>query len=52
MLAVKDLPDPTETPSPKEVREVLDEFQDVFIDDLPNCLFSLWDIQHSIDLVP
>ena len=36
---------------PIEVREVLEEFQDVFPEDLPNHLPPRRDIQHCIDLV-
>ena len=36
----------------EEVRSVLQEFQDVFPDDLPNQLPPMRDIQHAIDLIP
>ena len=36
----------------KEVRSVLQEFQDVFPQELPNQLPPMRDIQHAIDLVP
>ena len=36
----------------KEVRSVLQEFQDVFPKELPNQLPPMRDIQHAIDLVP
>uniref|UniRef100_A0A2N9HIP4 Integrase catalytic domain-containing protein n=1 Tax=Fagus sylvatica TaxID=28930 RepID=A0A2N9HIP4_FAGSY len=36
----------------EEVRSVLQEFQDVFPDDLPNQLPPIRDIQHAIDLIP
>ena len=36
----------------KEVRSVLQEFQDVFPKELPNQLPLIRDIQHAIDLVP
>ena len=52
MLAAKDSPDPTEAPKLEEIREVLEEFQEVFPDDLPSCLPPLKDIPHAIDLVP
>ena len=52
MLAAKDSPDPTEPPQLEKIREVLEEFQDVFLDDLPSCLPPLRDIQHAIDLAP
>ena len=35
----------------KEVRSVLQEFQDVFLKELPNQLPLMCDIQHAIDLV-
>lgn len=37
---------------PSAVRPILEEYQDVFPDDLPNELPPLRDIQHVIDLVP
>lgn len=37
---------------PSTVRPILEEYQDVFPDDLPNELPPLRDIQHAIDLVP
>jgi hypothetical protein len=36
----------------EEVRSVLQEFQDVFPDDLLNQLPPMKDIQHAIDLIP
>uniref|UniRef100_A0A2N9FGZ1 RNA-directed DNA polymerase n=1 Tax=Fagus sylvatica TaxID=28930 RepID=A0A2N9FGZ1_FAGSY len=37
---------------PEEVKSVLNEFQDVFPEDLPNHLPPMRDIQHAIDFVP
>ena len=37
---------------PAEVKSVLDEFQDVFPEDLPDHLPPMRDIQHAIDFVP
>ena len=51
MLAAKDSPNPTKAPQSEEIREVLEEFQEVFPDDLPSCLPPLRDIQHTIDIV-
>ena len=43
-----------ETPHahPEEVVLILQEFQDVFPEDLPDGLLPMRDIQHTIDLIP
>ena len=41
VLPVKDLSDPIEDPQLEKVREVLEEFQNIFTDDLPDCLHPL-----------
>ncbi|XP_022889497.1 uncharacterized protein LOC111405037 [Olea europaea var. sylvestris] len=45
---------PSESPilTPDEVQSILQEFRDVFPEDLPDLLSPLRDIQHAIDLVP
>ena len=37
---------------PEEAKKLIDEFGDVFQEELPDELPPLWDIQHQIDLVP
>ena len=37
---------------PEEVKSVLQEFKDVFLEELPNHLPPMRDIQHAIDFVP
>ena len=37
---------------PPEVTIVIKEFSDVFLEDLPDKLSPMRDIQHTIDLVP
>ena len=52
ILTTKEIRKPALGEHPQEVVEVLEEFQDVFQDDLPDQLPPLRDIQHVIDLVP
>ena len=52
LVSAKEVKEPTLEDPPQEVLEVLEEFKDVFQDDLPNQLPPLRDIQHAIDLVP
>ncbi len=37
---------------PEEAKTVIQEFGDVFPEDLPSRLSPMWDIQHQIDLIP
>ena len=37
---------------PAEVKEILEEFQEVILEELPKGLPPMRDIQHQIDLVP
>jgi hypothetical protein len=37
---------------PEEVRELLDNFADIVVDDLPNSLPPIKNINHHIDLIP
>ena len=52
MLTARKTQDPSPVEHPQEVRKVLEEFSDVFPEDLPDQLPPLRDIQHAIDLVP
>ncbi|XP_022857111.1 uncharacterized protein LOC111378176 [Olea europaea var. sylvestris] len=51
-LVVVEVPSHSTIESPVEVLSVLQEFQDVFPEDLPDHLPPLRDIQHAIDFVP
>ena len=52
ILTFKDIQEPLWNEHPQEVTKLLEEFWDVFSDDLPNHLPPLRNIQHAIDLVP
>ena len=52
ILTSKDTSEPGPKEYPPEVTELLKEFQDIFLGDLPDHLQPLRDIQHVIDLVP
>ena len=52
VLSTREVQDPPLKEQPQEVTRVLEDFQDVFPEDLPNHLPPLRDIQHAIDLVP
>ena len=52
ILTVKETTRESTTSIPPEVTSVIEEFADVFPEDLPNQLPPLRDIQHAIDLVP
>ena len=51
VLSTKDIQEPLQNKHPQKVIRVLEEFWDVFPDDLPDHLPPLWDIQHANDLV-
>ncbi|XP_022847564.1 uncharacterized protein LOC111370094 [Olea europaea var. sylvestris] len=51
-LVVMEVPSHSTIESPVEVLSVLQEFRDVFPEDLPDHLPPLRDIQHAIDFVP
>ncbi|XP_020262660.1 uncharacterized protein LOC109838644 [Asparagus officinalis] len=51
-LAAREAPKDISNVVPPEVATVLEEFSDIFPEDLPNQLPPMRDIQHAIDLVP
>ena len=51
ILTAKDTLEPLQKEHPQEVVKLLEDFRDVFPDDLPDHLPSLRDIHHAIDLV-
>ena len=51
VLSIREVQDPPIKEQPQEVTKVSEEFKDVFLEDLPNQLSPLRDIQHAIDLV-
>ena len=52
LLTTREVPKESVTSIPLEITPVIDEFADVFPEDLPDQLPPLRDIQHAIDLVP
>ena len=52
ILTTKDTLEPLQNEHPQKMVELLEDFKDVFLDDLPDHLPPLRDIQHAIDLVP
>ena len=52
ILTAKDTLEPLQKEHPQEVVELLEDFKDVFPDDLPDHLPPFRNIQHAIDLVP
>ena len=52
VLVARELHGETREEQPKEVKLVLQEFKDVFLEELPDHLLPMHDIQHAIDFVP
>ena len=52
ILAAGELVKTSNCTIPPEVTPVIEEFSDVFPEDLPNRLPPMRDIEHTIDLVP
>jgi hypothetical protein len=52
VLVAREVPLALHKELPEEVKSVLNEFQDVFLEDLPDHLPPMRDIQHAIDFVP
>ncbi|XP_030929438.1 uncharacterized protein LOC115955455 [Quercus lobata] len=52
VLVARELYGETREKQPEEVKTVLQEFKDVFLEELPNHLLPMRDIQHAIDFVP
>ena len=52
ILVTKEAQDQPKLEYPKEILDLLEEFKDVYPEDLPDQLPPLRDIQHAIDLVP
>ena len=52
VLVVRELHGETHEEQPKEVKLVLQEFKDVFPEELPDHLLPMRDIQHAIDFAP
>lgn len=51
-VVVMEVPSKSPILTHDEVQSILQEFRDVFLEDLPDLLLPLRDIQHAIDLVP
>ena len=52
VLVTRELHGETREEQPKKVKSVLQEFKDVFPEELPDHLLPMCDIQHVIDFVP
>ena len=52
VLVSRELHEETHEEQPEEVKLVLQEFKDVFLEKLPDHLPPMRDIQHAIDFVP
>ena len=52
MLAAREVREDSKVNYPKEVASLLSEIHDVFLEDLPDYLPPMRNIQHAIDLVP
>ena len=52
VLVSRELHEETHEEQPEEVKSVLQEFKDVFLEKLPDHLPPMRDIQHAIDFVP
>ena len=52
VLVTRELHGKTYEEQPKEVKSVLQEFKDVFLEELLDHLPSMHDIQHAVDFVP
>ena len=52
ILAAREVVKMSDSTIPPEVTSIIEEFSDVFPEDLPNKLSPMRDIQHAINLVP
>jgi len=52
ILAAREVVKMLDSTIPPEVTSIIEEFSDVFPEDLPNKLSPMRDIQHAINLVP
>jgi len=52
ILTVREVVKTPDSTIPQELTLVIEEFSDVFLEDLPNKLPPMRNIQHAIDLVP